>query len=88
MRQTDLQILDDLIADNYKPYIESALKRIRSVYVESRHTVRAKRPAQQRKAKILLLCETCADFDDCKVSVRCPDKGLKYLRRRKASAVA
>lgn len=51
MRQTDLQILDELISDNFKPHIEAALKRIRSAYVESRTTVRSKRPVQQRKGK-------------------------------------
>lgn len=56
MRQTDLQILEDLIGDNFKPYIDSALKRIRSVYVKSRPTVRRKPPNHE-------ICDWCEGRD-------------------------
>jgi len=51
MRQTDLQILDSLISDDYKPHIEAALKRIRSVYVKSRTIVGENLPPPMTKRR-------------------------------------
>ena len=75
MRQTDLQIFDDIAKRQWVPSYEEALKRIRSVYVEHRKTVAPKRAVQQRKGKTVHSCSKCLRFSGCPSWVQEENKG-------------